>query len=47
VAGAAVATAVGGLFFCLLRIRSGSTVAPIVAHTATNSLGILASAATR
>jgi membrane protease YdiL (CAAX protease family) len=47
VAGAVVATAVGGLLFCVLRMRSGSTVAPIVAHTATNSLGILAAAVTR
>lgn len=45
---AAVAfTAVGGLLFCLLRVRSGSTVAPILAHVATNSFGLVASAATR
>jgi membrane protease YdiL (CAAX protease family) len=47
VAGAVVATAVGGVFFCALRMRSGSTVAPIVVHTATNSLGLLASFVTR
>lgn len=41
------ATAAGGLLFCLLRVRSDSTVAPIVAHLATNSFGVLASAATR
>ena len=40
-------TAAGGLFFCLLRMRSGSTVAPILAHIATNSFGLLASAAAR
>jgi uncharacterized protein len=47
VAIAVVATTAGGMFFCLLRVRSDSTVAPIVAHTATNSLGILASAISR
>jgi uncharacterized protein len=47
VVAAVVGTAVGGLFFCALRIRSDSTVAPIVAHTATNSLGVLASALSR
>jgi membrane protease YdiL (CAAX protease family) len=47
VAVAVVATAAGGMFFCALRAKSDSTVAPIVAHTATNSLGILASAVTR
>lgn len=47
VAVAVVATTAGGMFFCLLRARSDSTVAPIVAHTATNSLGILASAISR
>jgi uncharacterized protein len=47
VAAAVALTAVGGLCFCLLRVRSGSLVAPIVAHVATNSFGIVASAATR
>lgn len=47
VAAAVVVTAAGGLFFCLLRVRSDSTLAPILAHTATNSLGVLASAITR
>jgi uncharacterized protein len=47
VAAAVVATTAGGMIFCLLRVRSGSTVAPIVAHTATNSFGILASAISR
>jgi membrane protease YdiL (CAAX protease family) len=43
---AIVATAAGGMFFCALRTMSDSTVAPIVAHTAMNSLGLLASATT-
>jgi uncharacterized protein len=43
---AIVATAAGGMFFCALRTMSDSTVAPIVAHTAMNSLGLLASAST-
>jgi uncharacterized protein len=47
VTAAIVATAAGGLFFCVLRMRSDSTVAPIVAHTAMNSLGVVASAITR
>jgi uncharacterized protein len=47
VAAAIVATAAGGMFFCVLRMMSDSTLAPIVAHTATNSLGVLTSAITR
>lgn len=47
VAGAAVATAAGGMLLCGLRAASGSTVAPAVVHVATNSLGILASALAR
>jgi len=46
VAAAVLFTAAGGLFFCALRVRSGSTLAPIVAHASTNSLGLLASAVT-
>ena len=46
VAVAVLFTAAGGVFFCALRVRSGSTLAPIVAHTSTNSLGLLASAVT-
>jgi uncharacterized protein len=42
VAGAVVATAVAGVLFCLLRWRSGSLLAPMMAHVATNSLGTLA-----
>jgi CAAX protease family protein len=47
VAVAVVATTAGGMFFCVLRAKGDSTVAPMMAHTATNSLGILASAVTR
>jgi uncharacterized protein len=40
---AAVAlTTVGGLFFCALRLASGSLVAPVIVHTATNSAAIVA-----
>lgn len=47
VAAAVVATTAAGMFFCLLRARSGSTLAPIVAHIATNSLATIASALVR
>jgi uncharacterized protein len=47
VAMAVLATAAGGVCFCALRVRSASTLAPIIAHTSTNSLGLLASAVTR
>jgi CAAX protease family protein len=40
-AGVAVTTA-AGLLFCGLRLRSGSVVAPILLHTATNGLGVTA-----
>jgi uncharacterized protein len=44
---AAVAvTAVAGVVFSLLRWRSRSLLAPILAHWATNALGLLAAAAT-
>jgi membrane protease YdiL (CAAX protease family) len=46
VTGAVVGTTAAGLLFCLLRTRSDSTVAPIVAHIGTNSFALLASAAT-
>lgn len=42
VAGAVVATTLGGLFFCYLRIRSGSLLAPLVAHAGINSLATAA-----
>jgi uncharacterized protein len=43
VVGAVVGTAVAGLVFCWLRLRSGSLVAPVMLHIATNSLGFLVS----
>jgi uncharacterized protein len=40
---AAVAlTTVGGVLFCALRLASGSLVAPLIVHTATNSAAIVA-----
>ena len=40
---AAVAlTTVGGLFFCALRLASGSLFAPLIVHTATNSAALVA-----
>jgi membrane protease YdiL (CAAX protease family) len=42
VAAAVVATAIAGYLFCLLRIRSGSLLAPFIAHTAINSLAMVA-----
>jgi len=39
---AVVASATAGYLFCLLRIRSGSLLAPFFAHTAINSLAIVA-----
>jgi CAAX protease family protein len=48
VLGAVTATFVAGLVFCWLRERSGSLVAPIIAHMATNGFGLaVAWAATR
>jgi membrane protease YdiL (CAAX protease family) len=40
--GAVAATAVVGLGFLWLRLRANSTIAPILAHIATNSLALLA-----
>ncbi len=42
VTAAVAVTFVGGLFFCLLRIRSQSLLAPIVAHAAINSAALVA-----
>lgn len=42
VAGAVVVTAIGGVLFCMLRLWTGSLLAPIVTHIATNSFGTLA-----
>ena len=40
VGGAVVATGIGGVILCWLRLRTGSLVAPVVVHTATNSFAI-------
>jgi CAAX protease family protein len=40
VSGAVVATGIGGVILCWLRLRTGSLVAPVVVHTATNSFAI-------
>jgi membrane protease YdiL (CAAX protease family) len=42
VAAAVVLTAVAGYVFCLLRLRSRSLLAPIIAHAAINSFAIVA-----
>jgi uncharacterized protein len=47
IAGAVAVTTVAGLLFEALRMRSGSLVAPVLAHWATNAFGLLAAAATR
>ena len=45
VAGGVVVTAVAGLLFAWLRWASGSLLAPVLAHTATNVAGLLAAVA--
>ena len=47
IAGAVAITTVAGALFCLLRLGSGSLVAPVLAHWATNGVGLLAAALTR
>jgi uncharacterized protein len=42
VSGAVVVTAVGGVLLCALRLHTGSLLAPVLAHTATNSFAIVA-----
>jgi uncharacterized protein len=42
---ACLGTAAAGVLFCWLRLRSGSLVAPVLLHLATNSLGTLAAVA--
>jgi uncharacterized protein len=42
VAGSVAVTAVAGVLFCLLRLHTGGLVAPVLVHTATNSLGTMA-----
>lgn len=45
VAGTVVLTGLGGAIFAWLRLRSGSLLAPMGLHLATNSVGLLAAAA--
>jgi uncharacterized protein len=47
IAGSVVVTTVAGVGFSLLRLRSRSLLAPVLAHWATNSFGLLAATATR
>ena len=47
VAVAVVVTTVGGVGFALLRVASGSLLAPVLAHWATNALFLLVAAARR
>ena len=47
IAGAVAVTTVAGVLFCLLRLGSGSLLAPVLAHWATNSVGLVAAALTR
>jgi uncharacterized protein len=47
IAGAVLVTTVAGVVFDQLRARSGSLAAPVLAHWATNGLGLLAAAAAR
>jgi membrane protease YdiL (CAAX protease family) len=42
VLGAVVATFLAGLVFSWLRLRSGSLVAPVMAHVATNGVALVA-----
>jgi membrane protease YdiL (CAAX protease family) len=42
VTGAVVLTGIGGALFCALRLHTGSLIAPVVVHTATNSLATVA-----
>jgi uncharacterized protein len=41
VAAAVVATAIGAVTFCCLRLRARSLLAPVVVHTATNSFAVV------
>jgi membrane protease YdiL (CAAX protease family) len=45
VSAAVVATAAAGVVFCWLRLRSGSLLAPALAHVATNSIALLIASA--
>ena len=46
IVGAVVTTTVAGVVFCLLRLASGSLLAPVLVHWSTNALGLLAASAT-
>lgn len=41
VAGTVVFTGVAGVLFCELRVRSGSLLAPVLAHWAVNGMGVI------
>ena len=45
IVGAVVVTTIAGWLFCWLRVRSGSLLAPILAHVATNSVSLVAAVA--
>ena len=45
VAGAVLATGLGGAGLCALRLLTGSLAAPVLVHTASNSIGLVAGAA--
>lgn len=45
-AGSVMVTTIAGALFSWLRLRSGSLLAPVLAHWATNALGLLAAAGT-
>jgi membrane protease YdiL (CAAX protease family) len=47
IAGGVAVTAVGGAVFAWLRVVSGSLLAPVLAHWATNSVGLVAAAWTQ
>lgn len=47
IAGAVAVTTAAGVLFCLLRLGSGSLLAPVLAHWATNGAGLVAAALTR
>jgi membrane protease YdiL (CAAX protease family) len=40
VLGSVAVTFLAGLAFCWLRLRSGSLIAPVIAHVATNGLAL-------
>lgn len=47
VAGAVAITAIAGVLFCVLRLASGSLLAPLLAHGATNAFGLLGAVVSR